>query len=528
MEHSINKFSLLAPENAEKSFFLNDNAVNDLSINYLADELSESDDEKRTLIKILRNVPVDKQTITYRQNIYNDLKNYPDVAEKMYEIFDQMGYYVRSDRSLDIGQSTIWELVHRLRSLQNYVESVAELRALLSDRNFVSDGLKQLSLYIDKIYNDSNFSELAKDLNELGEGVDMIHSLTLGINLDQNLQPKKVGILSFNSYEFADRGFLERFFSAHRKKNPSDSELTPFTMVTQPDEFPTPIMNNLTGFAESMLTSVTKKLKKELSKYTDYNGTNLAKLGDELVFYTRCIALEKKMLANGMPCCIPSFSDDDTCFGQLYNIRLAMKNSETKIVCNDIHFDRDNTIIILTGPNRGGKTILTQAIGLAFLMFQHGIFVPCENGKIRICDNIFTHFPADENQTVTLGRLGEEAERFSKIWENATSESLILLNESFATTSHYESLYIAKDVIKCLCCLGARTCFNTHMHELAENPDEFICDKSVCSASSAVMGKREGENIFKISYEKPNGKSYAQEIAAKYGVSFEQLFKKFN
>lgn len=299
-------------------------------------------------------------------------------------------------------------------------------------------------------------------------------------------------------------------------------------MVTQPDEFPTPIMNNLTGFAESMLTSVTKKLKKELSKYTDYNGTNLAKLGDELVFYTRCIALEKKMLANGMPCCIPSFSDDDTCFGQLYNIRLAIKNSETKIVCNDIHFDRNNTIIILTGPNRGGKTILTQAIGLAFLMFQHGIFVPCENGKIRICDNIFTHFPADENQTVTLGRLGEEAERFSKIWENATSESLILLNESFATTSHYESLYIAKDVIKCLCCLGARTCFNTHMHELAENPDEFICDKSVCSASSAVMGKREGENIFKISYEKPNGKSYAQEIAAKYGVSFEQLFKKFN
>ncbi|MBR6671078.1 MAG: DNA mismatch repair protein, partial [Ruminococcus sp.] len=142
-----------------------------------------------------------------------------------------------------------------------------------------------------------------------------------------------------------------------------------------------------------------------------------------------------------------------------------------------------------------------------------------------LCDGIYTHFPADENQTVTLGRLGEESERFSKICKTATSESLLLFNESFATTSHTESLYIAEDVLKYLCCLGARTCFNTHMHELAENADNLQCERSICGAASVVMGKSEGENTYKLTYEKPNGKSYAHSIAFQYGITLEQLFE---
>ena len=92
---------------------------------------------------------------------------------------------------------------------------------------------------------------------------------------------------------------------------------------------------------------------------------------------------------------------------------------------------------------------------------------------LRLCDGIYTHFPVEEEKTVSLGRLGEEAERFNDICKTAGHESLLLFNESFATTSHTESLYIAEDVLKYLCCIGARTCFNTHMHELAENADKI-------------------------------------------------------
>ena len=81
-------------------------------------------------------------------------------------------------------------------------------------------------------------------------------------------------------------------------------------------------------------------------------------------------------------------------------------------------------------------------------------------------------------------------------------------------------------MLKYLCCTGARTCFNTHMHELAENADVISSvPGAVCRAASVVMENRDGERTYKISFKKPDGKSYAREIAYKYGITFDQLMK---
>lgn len=68
----------------------------------------------------------------------------------------------------------------------------------------------------------------------------------------------------------------------------------------------------------------------------------------------------------------------------------------------------------------------------------------------------FTHFPADENDTVDLGRLGEESKRLAEIFSSASRYSLLLLNESLATTNVAEGLYIARDVVKSMRYLGTR------------------------------------------------------------------------
>lgn len=533
MEQTLTHFSLLFSQEDTPCFQLSDTAANDLSLETMSSYLSCSKDEQNRILQMLRNVPTDRETIAYRQSVYGDLKRFPDIFAKLYEIFDQMQFYIRDERTNGFDSATIWDLVNRLRGLQNYANSITEMQTLLKGKEFASEGLQKLSAYIDKIYSDSGFDAMTKDLESLSKGVDTIHSLTLGVNLDANLQPTKVGILSLNRYDFAERGLLEQFFDFHRQKVPkSESEPTPFVMFTHQEKYitgyPSPLMNNLTEIVEEMMPKVTKHLRKELEKYIDISGMALAKLGDELLFYMRCISLEEKLTARGLPCCIPVISDTDTHFHDFYNVKLALctENSE-QIVCNDLEFTKDKTVLILTGPNRGGKTILTQAIGLTMLLFQHGTFVPCSSAEIRICDNIFTHFPADENQTVTLGRLGEEAERFSKLWEQATPDSLLLMNESFASTSHSEALYISEDVLKCLCCLGARTCFNTHMHELAEHTEQLLPPDAVCGAASLIMGKRGSSDAFRIRYEKPNGKSYAHEIAQKYGITYEQLTQKF-
>ncbi len=528
MNNDIQAFSLLAPESADACFLLSDTAVNDLSLHLLVEHLTASKDEQRQLLELLRTVPTDAAIIRYRQEIYADLKSFSELSEELYKILDEMQFYLHDERGTDFDEKTIWELVNYLRGLQNYVHSITAMQEILHGKTFASAGMQKLTSYIDAIYNDSGFAELTEDLKPLSAGIDQIHSLTLGVNLDENLQPVKAGILCLNKFDFRERGLLEKFLTHHRTRNPSDKELSPYSIVTHTESIgrPSPLMNNLTEIIEQMLPSVTKKLKRELKKYTDFSGLALAKLRSELLFYLRFLQMENRIRSLGMPCCVPQISEDETTLTQFYNIRLALLPNPTEIVCNDFHFNRDNTVLILTGPNRGGKTILTQAIGLTMLLFQHGVFAPCESGQIRICDGIFTHFPADENQTVTLGRLGEEAERFSQIWHNATSDSLLLMNESFASTSHSESLYIAEDVLKSLCCLGARTCFNTHMHELAEHPERLQSDSAVCGAASVIMGKRDGKDAFHIRYEKPNGKSYAHEIAQKYGITFEQLSKR--
>ncbi len=126
---------------------------------------------------------------------------------------------------------------------------------------------------------------------------------------------------------------------------------------------------------------------------------------------------------------------------------------------------------VLTGANRGGKTTVTQAAGLLFSLAQGGIFVPADSFIFHPVDCIYTHFPADEDKTLDLGRLGEECQRFRELYADSTENSLLLLNETF----------------------------------------------------SLIVKADGGNRSFKIEIAPPEGMSYAGDIAEKYGVTYEML-----
>ncbi len=547
-EPETERFSLLSPDGSGTYFTLSDDTANDLSVEFLADSVSGNSTEFEVIHRILTDMPVSRNIIDYRRDIYSDLRSDPGLCEELHEIFDAMSFYV-NDRPNTIDKtSTIWDLFMRLRALDSYVGSVRRIAKALEGKEFASEGMKRFAAYMKDVYSNSGFDELAEDIAEIGEEISDIRSMTLGVNLDQDFYPEEVGILSLNRFWFGEQGLLKRFIKYHRKDQINDKKIFPFNME-MPDDgldmvekrmnrstpkhnrpYDSPLMNNLNSIIERMLPSVTGKLRKALDKYVNVSVKSFSVLADEFLFYLRFTSLEKQLTELGLPCCQGVYSEKDTFMKDFYNIRLAicrLKGTVTDdIVCNDIEFTDDTTVQILTGPNRGGKTILTQGIGLAFLMYQSGLFVPAASAEIRPCDGIYTHFPAEEERTVALGRLGEESERFRRICLTAGRDSLILFNESFATTSHTESLYIAEDVLKYLCCTGARTCFNTHMHELAENADVISSvPGAVCRAASVVMENRDGERTYKISFKKPDGKSYAREIAYKYGITFDQLMK---
>ena len=542
------KISLLAPEGEFKYFSLGENTSNDLAVDFIAENISDNASEKEIIRNILLEMPTDERVINYRREVYSELKENEELCEMLYRIFDSLRFYF-NDKPTHIGEtSTILEFLNRLRALEGYISSILQIRDVISDREFRSEGMRRFAAHVRDIYTNSGFDELEKDISVVGDDIHNIKSMTIGVNFDHSFYPKETGIISFNKFYFTRQGVLKRFIRS-RRESLNDKDLQFFEMEMHNDGFdwmdqkyrgiPSPtnrptdslLMNNLNTIMERMLPSMTQKLKKVLNKYVDVSGRNLVTLADEFLFYMRFIGLEKKLAELGMPCCIGEISENDSFLRDFYNVKLTICRLngmvDEDIVCNDIEFTNDRTVHILTGPNRGGKTILTQGVGLVFLMEQTGVFVPASSARIRPCDGIYTHFPVDEEKTVSLGRLGEEADRFNSICRTAGRDSLLLFNESFATTSHTESLYIAEDVLKYLCCIGARTVFNTHMHELAENADQISSvEGAVCKADSVVMDSSNGERSYKISYKKPDGKSYAHDIAYKYGITFEQLSEK--
>ena len=210
----------------------------------------------------------------------------------------------------------------------------------------------------------------------------------------------------------------------------------------------------------------------------------------------------------------------------IYNMKLATSGNTpaSEIVTNDLTFTPDFNCYLLTGANRGGKTTITQAVGQAMILAQGGLYIPGNALYFLPVDSVFTHFPADEDKTMDYGRLGEECSRFRQIYTEATSRSLILLNESFSTTSFEEGYYIAYDAVRALLLKGCRTIFNTHMHKLAREVDAINASQNTsCHAASLIVKNEGSKRSYKLEIAPPEGTSYARDIAEKYGLTYEQL-----
>ena len=123
------------------------------------------------------------------------------------------------------------------------------------------------------------------------------------------------------------------------------------------------------------------------------------------------------------------------------------------------------------------------------------------------------------------GRLDEELNRMNRIVDQIGDGSLLLLNESFSTTSFEEGYYIATDAVRAILRRGMRCIYNTHMHKLAQDltgPEQPPAFSGACSLIVRSEGQKRS---FRIEAAPPEGSSYARDIAEKYGVTYEELLK---
>ncbi|MAF85281.1 MAG: DNA mismatch repair protein MutS [Dehalococcoidales bacterium] len=145
---------------------------------------------------------------------------------------------------------------------------------------------------------------------------------------------------------------------------------------------------------------------------------------------------------------------------------------DSSFVPNDIHLDNDDAqIMVLTGPNMSGKSTYLRQVAMIVLLAQMGSFVPADSAKIGLVDRIFTRIGAREDLAAGQSTFMAEMVETANILNNATPQSLIILDEIGRGTSTYDGLSIARAVTEYIhnhAGLGTKTVFATHYHEMVE------------------------------------------------------------
>jgi hypothetical protein len=137
-------------------------------------------------------------------------------------------------------------------------------------------------------------------------------------------------------------------------------------------------------------------------------------------------------------------------------------------VPNDIHLDLAGRVLIITGPNSGGKTAYCKTIAQIQLLGQIGFYIPATHGQLVPAEHIYYQVPDPGQLSAAMGRFGHELQRTRKIFFNATPRSLVILDELSEGTTFEEKMTISEYILKGFHKLGASTLLVTHNHELCE------------------------------------------------------------
>lgn len=475
----------------------------------------------------------DPEVILYRQQTLGDMAAFPALGETLSQALPILAD-IEELRRMD-SESTLSgdSYLYSITEIELYISCIEALRqglAPLKDQ-LQSPAFRTLSQVITQLADSEYYRDLNEHLKKLSSRIHEVKSITVGVNLDAQLRPCDAGVLSLNPEKFKSGKVLDKILRMSFRNDAFTciADVIPFDKG-QPDNRKELLKSAFHSAIDQVFRSSVRSWRAIVGEYVLDNTDFLLRILPEIEFVTRAADLTRRLQEKGNPVCVPRICPaEEKAFRAegLYNPEVALKIAEP-VVPNDFCFDDQGQIYVLTGPNRGGKSVITCAVGMAQAMAQLGMAVPAASAEISPVDGIYTHFPTGAEDTIDKGRLGEECARLREILDNVTSSSMILLDESLSSTGAYEASYIAAELLAGFAALNCRGIFSTHLHELAASVDQIndrAAEAGGCHIDTLVAGMEEGQRSFCILRKKPDGKSYAGDIANKYGLSFEQILK---
>ena len=430
----------------------------------------------------------DLDSILYRQNILKDCLKNPSIVRDIYNLVVE---------SIENRQKQWWAtrypstiMYSAVEALKMFVGQLKKLRTIADQHadKFDSGGFARFFAMLVAELDDEYFTRIEEYLRELKLPKGVLVSAELG-------KGNKAANFVLHKTRDEKQSWLGRILG--RQPPAYSYRLSPR------DEIGARAMSDLRDRGLNLVANV-------VAQSTDHILSFFQMLRTELAFYVGCLNLHEQLIQKGEPACFPVPAEPTQrkrSFHGLYDVCLALSVTQ-KVVGNDMNADQ-NDLVIITGANQGGKSTFLRGIGQAQLMMQAGMFVPAESFSAGVCNGIFTHFRREEDATMRSGKLAEELSRMNDIADNITPNSMLLFNESFASTYERDGSEIARQITMALVEKGIRVFFVTHLYEFAHG----LFDSKMKNAIFLRAKRRpDGTRTFKLIEDEPLRTSYGEDL----------------
>lgn len=484
----------------------------DLNLDQLVDAAVASRQEQ-ALGAFFHTRLVDAGHVTFRQDVCRDLER-DEVRGSIDRFVAAMAqsrrYHGLSDRSRWSHERQVWFL-HAART---YVLAVADLADDLDRLDLHADGLRTVRDHVRADVTSERYQRLEDDSRRVLERLADVQFRVHALQGTVTMQPPDPDATDYSRRIIAlfDRFRQDAAPTGPRGRDPSDA----------------PGLDHVEAQIVDRVARLHPDVFADLARFVDQHAghtdrTSVA-FDREVQFYLAYLDLVAPIAARGMPLCYPDVSVVDTPLDarDTYDLALAYHHADNAIVPNDVTLQDADRMVVITGANQGGKTTLARAIGQLHHLAALGLPVPGRTVRLALCDQILTHFPRQEHADDLGGRLQDDLLRVRDILDRAGPASLVILNETFGSTTVADARAIGTKILQRLDRAGVRCVYVTFIDELVDAVADTV------SLVATVDPDDPAVQTFRLVRRPPSGRAHALAIARKHGLTYDQLQRRIS